>query len=75
MVDIAMCKRKDCKKKWTCFRYIAYPSEFQTYLVPDVNEDVDNGCNMYWRCRDKKELKEMNRLNEGYDPEDIERRR
>ena len=61
MVDISMCDRRDCKKKNTCFRYLAFPSEYQTYLIIDT-PDTDN-CEYYWRCRNAKELKLMNKLN------------
>ena len=67
MVDIAMCNRRDCKRKNTCYRYIAFPDEFQTFLVlTDLN--IDN-CEYYWRCRNPKELREMNKLNNS-DEED-----
>jgi len=61
MVDIAMCNRSDCKDKHTCFRYLAFPSEYQDYLVIDT-PDTSN-CEYYWRCRNAKELREMNKLN------------
>lgn len=63
MVDIAMCSRSDCGKRMTCFRYIADADEFgQSYIM--INQvDVDNGCDRYWQCRNKKELRIMNRLN------------
>lgn len=62
MVDIAMCKRKDCGKKFSCYRYIAFPDEYQSYIMID-KQDVEDGCDMYWRCRNKKELAIMNKLN------------
>lgn len=63
MVDIAMCSRSDCGKKNTCFRYLAFPDEYQTYI--EINKlDTSDGCKMYWACRNKQELQEMNRLNQ-----------
>lgn len=62
MVDIAMCNRRDCPRKYTCFRYLAFPSERQSYLVID-KPILDNDCEYYWRCRNTKELKLMNKLN------------
>ena len=63
MVDIAMCKRSDCGKRKTCFRYIADAEDYyQTYMVID-KVDVDNGCDMYWQCRNGRELAYMNRAN------------
>lgn len=62
MVDIAMCKRKDCPRRMSCFRYIADAEDFyQTYIVIDKN--VEDHCDMYWRCRNGKELAYMNRVN------------
>ena len=61
MVDIAMCSRRDCKDKNTCFRYLAFPSEMQTYL--DIREPEIKECEYYWRCRSPKELQTMNKLN------------
>jgi hypothetical protein len=63
VVDIAMCNRKDCKKRLTCFRYLADSDEFgQTYLVVDKTI-LDNGCDNYWKCSSPKELFVMNRMN------------
>lgn len=62
MVDIAMCSRRDCKKKWSCFRYLAFPDEYQAYLMID-KVDLSDGCDKYWRCNSRKELRIMNRLN------------
>lgn len=62
MVDIAMCRRGDCPKKNTCFRYLAFPDEFQSYVI--INKPIlDDDCDLYWRCRNAKELKMMNRMN------------
>lgn len=61
MVDIAMCNRRDCEHKNTCYRYLAFPDEMQTYLVIDKPK-IDR-CEYYWRCRNPKELREMNKLN------------
>lgn len=62
MVDIAMCSRRDCGKKNTCFRYLAFPDEMQSYIKIDTF-DLSNGCDMYWRCRNAKELAQMNKMN------------
>ena len=61
MVDIAMCNRRDCSHKHTCFRYLAFPSEMQTYL--DIREPEIKECEYYWKCRSPKELQTMNKLN------------
>lgn len=61
MVDIAMCNRRDCKHKQTCYRYLAYPDEYQTFLIIDT--PVIDKCDYYWRCRNANELRTMNKLN------------
>lgn len=63
MVDIAMCNRSDCGKKGTCFRYLAFPDELQSYIMID-QLDTSDGCDMYWKCRNADELREMNYLNQ-----------
>lgn len=64
MVDIAMCNRRDCKDKNTCFRYLAFPSEYQTYIILDILEPDKDVCSHYWRCRNSQELQQMNKLNQ-----------
>ena len=61
MVDIAMCNRRDCPQKRTCYRYLAFPDEYQTYLIIDT-PTIDK-CEYYWRCRNPYELRTMNKLN------------
>lgn len=63
MVDIAMCSRRDCKDKQTCFRYLAFPDEYQSYIMIDIEEPDKSNCEHYWRCRNPKELAQMNKLN------------
>lgn len=63
MVDIAMCKRRDCPDRKTCFRYLAMEGEMQSYIMfnsPTISKDT---CDHYWQCRNAKELAYMNRLN------------
>lgn len=63
MVDISKCGRRDCGKRYSCFRYLADSDERgQSYILID-KQDVKDGCDMYWRCRNKKELAYMNRVN------------
>lgn len=63
MVDIAVCDRRDCPKKDSCFRYLAERDEFrQTYLIIDSLK-VDDNCEHYWRCRNMAELHYMNKVN------------
>ena len=61
MVDIAMCSRRDCPKKTTCYRYLAFPEEYQTFLL--IETPVIKECEYYWRCRNPYELRIMNKLN------------
>lgn len=63
MVDISKCTRRDCGKRFSCFRYLADSDEVGQSYILITQQDVDNGCNMYWQCRNKKELQYMNRVN------------
>lgn len=63
MVDIAMCNRRDCEDKETCFRYLAFPDEYQSYILIDIQNPNKKSCSYYWRCRNPRELREMNKLN------------
>ena len=64
MVDIAMCSRRDCPDRNTCYRYLAEADEdYQSYIVVDKPIISHGECEMYWRCRNMAELKEFNRLN------------
>lgn len=63
MVDISMCSRRDCKDKQTCFRYLAMPDEYQSYVMVDIQEPSKDNCELYWRCRNPKELAMMNKYN------------
>jgi hypothetical protein len=65
VVDIAMCNRRDCENKNTCFRYLAFPDEYQTYLIIELQSPNKDNCSYYWKCRNPKELRELNKLNEG----------
>ena len=61
MVDIAMCSRDDCKRRMSCFRYIADADEYyQSYILPEKKDDE---CELYWQCKNKKELAYFNRAN------------
>ena len=60
MVDIAMCRRQDCPRRLSCFRYLAEPDDWQSYIAI---KDVDK-CDMYWQVKNRKELAYMNKLNE-----------
>jgi len=63
MVDISMCTGRGCNDKNTCFRYLAFPDEYQSYIMIDTRDMDREKCEMYWRCRNAKELAMMNRLN------------
>ena len=41
MVDIAVCDRRDCPKKDTCFRYLAERDEYRQSKL-DINSLSDN---------------------------------
>lgn len=43
MPDISMCINQNCSKKKSCYRFMAEPSDWQSY----VNYDHRN-CKSYW---------------------------
>ena len=63
MVDIAMCRRSDCPRRMTCFRYIADAEDYYQTYIDMGDENVEDKCEMYWQCRNGKELAYMNRVN------------
>ena len=52
MPDISMCANKKCKKKLTCYRYIAKPSYYQSYS--SFNE---RDCEYYIKINKNKTFK------------------
>lgn len=51
MPDITMCKGKGCKKRESCYRYVAKPDRFQSYSAFEFLI-VNGKCDWYWRCED-----------------------
>ena len=63
MVDIAVCDRRDCPKKDTCFRYLAERDEYRQSKL-DINSlSPPKNCEYYSRCRNMAELHYMNKVN------------
>ena len=61
MVDISMCSAEKCKRKNTCYRYLATPDTYrQSYIVV---ADVDD-CQMYWECPSRSMRKRLDIQNE-----------
>jgi hypothetical protein len=56
MADICKCKGFSCPLKNTCYRYLARPSQLQSYFAeqPTINENT-NRCDHYWEVRDSDE--------------------
>ena len=46
MPDITMCNDKKCKVRKTCYRFMAEPSEMQSYFSPRKSKE----CKHYWEC-------------------------
>lgn len=63
MVDIAVCDRRDCPKKDSCFRYLAERDEYWQSVLDNKQLNISDGCDMYWRCRNMAELHYMNKVN------------
>jgi hypothetical protein len=50
MSDITKCRAEGCKKKRSCYRFLAPASEYQSYFMhPPVKED--GTCNQYWEVK------------------------
>lgn len=47
MPDITMCKDERCPFKRECFRFTAYPSEFQSYFTDSPYKVKKNKCEYY----------------------------
>ena len=49
MSDITMCSGEGCKKKLTCFRFMATADNYQSYFA-EVPLDANGQCSHYWDC-------------------------
>lgn len=47
MPDISMCPGTDCPKKETCYRFMATPSDYQSYFIHSPIKE-DGECDHYW---------------------------
>ena len=47
MPDIAMCGDDNCPSRLTCWRFIAPPDSYQSYMLFDRPEDGER-CADYW---------------------------
>lgn len=57
MPDICMCRDEDCPQKGKCYRYMAKPSELQSYVVKTFREyprTDPNYCGYFWPLRKEK---------------------
>jgi hypothetical protein len=54
MPDITMCQNKECRLNKTCYRFLALPSEVQSYAGFEYNK-INNRCEYFWDVT----LKEM----------------
>ena len=46
MADITMCNGNKCEKKNTCYRFLATPSDWQSYFTETPVKD--DKCDYYW---------------------------
>lgn len=59
MVDISMCSNEDCKLKGSCYRYLAQPSNYQTYGL--FCPSTDNHCEYYWGVSNEDTVELLNK--------------
>lgn len=50
MSDITKCSGKGCKKKRSCYRFLAPASEYQSWWM-EVPVKEDGTCNHYWEVK------------------------
>ncbi len=63
MPDICMCKNRNCKHNLSCYRYMAIPSDLQSYFGGDyVNEE----------CRFFVEIEQGDNIRDNPDIKDIQ---
>ena len=51
MPDISLCMNSDCPSKESCYRFIAEPSDLQSYSNFTVEEGEEK-CKYYWEDKD-----------------------
>ena len=57
MADITMCNNKKCPVKETCYRYLAAPSQYQSYFIINTEEK----CDEYWKCTSKEQREKLDK--------------
>ena len=62
MVDISMCAEKACPKAKICYRFIAKPSEWQSYLTPNK---TGGECELFIMAKSKSEIRRLDILCSG----------
>jgi len=69
MPDISMCLGSSCDDRKKCYRYMAFPSDRQSYMVFGLDIGQDEECPDFWdiadapgsvRCLAKEKKKEIN---------------
>jgi hypothetical protein len=58
MPDICMCKNEKCPKKEECYRYMAKPSEWQSYIEFKNICNEENNYQWFWQMENKPIVKE-----------------
>lgn len=48
MADISMCEGIGCLQKESCYRFIAEPSKYQSYLIIPPYKCSIEECEYYW---------------------------
>ena len=60
MADITKCNYEPCKKKDTCFRYLAESSMYQSYFSEKPYEEGEE-CRYFWLTKSKEEVDRANK--------------
>lgn len=57
-----MCMGKGCKKKKTCYRFVAQPSTYQSYFSKPPA--VKGKCDYYWELKEPERKKNKKKVKE-----------
>lgn len=52
MPDISMCKNYKCSLATHCYRYMAKPDPYQTYIILDNAVKTEEDCEHFWRMKE-----------------------
>ena len=64
MPDISMCNNCKCAIATHCYRYMAKPDMWQSYIILDQPVKTEEDCEHYWRIEDAISPVELQKTDE-----------